>query len=426
MFVFSWTLALVYLATVPVYAWLMRFSAVRLRPMYDSLEEAYGKYQSAQIDAIRGIETVKALAAEQAFRGAMLRQFQGLADRVFRSQFLVMVYQGGLQLLTFASLGLFLFVGALEVVHGTLSLGRFVSFNALIALANAPVLMLLMLWDQLQLARILLGRLEDVLEHEPEQGHDRSHLKPVRTLAGRIELRELGFRYGGPESPPILQGITLAVEPGEAVAIVGRSGSGKTTLIKLLAGLMEPTEGSILYDALELHTLDYRTLRRQVGFVLQDSYLFDETIAQNIAFGDSQPDLERVVWASRVANAHEFVQRLPLGYETHIGESGMRLSGGQQQRIAIARALYHRPPILLFDEATSSLDTESERAVKESLDELLADRTSFVIAHRLSTIRDADRIIVLERGRLVEEGTHDELMARRGLYFYLASQQLEL
>jgi ABC-type bacteriocin/lantibiotic exporter with double-glycine peptidase domain len=390
------------------------------------LEEAYGEYQSAQIDAIRGIETVKALAAEQAFRGLMLRQFQSLADRVFRSQFLVMVYQGGLQLVTFAALGLFLFVGAIEVMHGSLSLGRFVAFNALIALANAPVLMLLLLWDHLQLAQILLGRLDDVLSHEPEQGRDRSHLRPVTTLEGRVELRGLGFRYGGPESPPILEGISVAIEPGESVAIVGRSGSGKTTLIKLLAGLIEPTEGSIWFDGLELRTLDYRTLRRHVGFVLQESYLFDASIGQNIAFGESDLDMERIVWAARAANAHEFVQRLPLGYDTRVGESGLRLSGGQQQRIAIARALYHRPPILLFDEATSSLDTESERAVKESLDELLADRTSFVIAHRLSTIRDAGRILVLERGRLVEQGTHDELMERQGLYFYLASQQLEL
>jgi ATP-binding cassette subfamily B protein len=426
MFVYSWTLALVYLATVPLYAWLMRFSAKRLRPMYDNLEEAFGKYQSAQIDAIRGIETVKALAAEQVFRSYMLRQFQGLADRVFRSQFLVMIYDGGLQLVTFVSLALFLFVGSYEVIHNQLTLGEFVSFNALIALANTPLLLLLVLWDQLQLAQILLGRLEDVIDQEPEQGADHSSLRAVTTLAGSVELRNLGFRYGGPESPAILEGINLKVEPGQAVAIVGRSGSGKTTLIKLLAGLMEPTDGTIVYDELDLHTLDYRTLRRQVGFVLQESYLFDATIAQNIAFVEGEPDPERILWAARAANAHEFVHRLPLGYETKVGEAGMRLSGGQQQRIAIARALYHRPPILLFDEATSSLDTESERAVKESLDELLANRTSFVIAHRLSTIRDADRIVVLERGRLVEQGTHDELMARQGLYFYLASQQLEL
>ena len=426
MFVYSWTLALVYLATIPLYAALMRFSATRLRPMYDNLEEAFGKYQSAQIDAIRGIETVKAAAAEAPFRSLMLRQFQSLADRVFRAEFLAMAYQGGLQLVTFVSLALFLVVGALEVVHGRLTLGQFVSFNALIALANAPVILLLALWDRLQLARVLLGRLDDVLDHEPEQGRDRSQLRPVTTLAGQVALRDVGFRYGGPDAPIILEGINLSVEAGESVAIVGRSGSGKTTLIKLLAGLVEPTEGTILYDGLELRTLDYRTLRRHVGFVLQDSYLFNDTIWANIAFGETEPDGERVIRAARAANAHEFVERLPLRYDTRVGESGLRLSGGQEQRIAIARALYNRPPILLFDEATSSLDSESERAIKESLDDLLADRTSFLIAHRLSTVRDADRIVVLERGRLVEQGTHDELMERQGLYFYLASQQLEL
>jgi HlyB family type I secretion system ABC transporter len=426
MVIYSWTLALVYLAMVPLYALLMRYSATRLRPMYDNLEEAFGKYQSAQIDAIRGIETVKATAAESSLRRLMLGQFQSLADRVFHSEFLVMIYQGGLQLVTFVSLALFLFVGALEVVHGQLSLGAFVAFNALIALANAPLILLLALWDRLQLARVLLGRLDDVLDSEAEQGHDHSSLRSVTTLAGHIELRNVGFCYGGPESPRILEGISLTVAPGESVAIVGRSGSGKTTLIKLLAGLIEPTEGTILFDGIDMRTLDYRTLRRHVGFVLQECYLFDTTILANIAFGEPEPDRETAIWASRAASAHEFVQRLPLRYETRVGETGLRLSGGQQQRIAIARALYHRPPILLFDEATSSLDSESERAVKESLDELLADRTSFVIAHRLSTVRDADRIVVVDRGRLIEQGSHDELMQRQGLYHYLASQQLEL
>ena len=196
--------------------------------------------------------------------------------------------------------------------------------------------------------------------------------------------------------------------------------------MKLLAGLLEPTSGSIRFDGVDLSTLDYRALRRHVGVVLQESYLFEGTIAENIALGDERPDADRVAWAARAASAHDFVDRLPLGYETRVGESGLRLSGGQRQRIAIARALYHRPPILLFDEATSALDSESERAVKESMDELFEGRTSFVIAHRLSTIRDADRILVLDRGRLVEDGTHDELLARQGLYYYLASQQLSL
>ena len=286
--------------------------------------------------------------------------------------------------------------------------------------------MLLGLWDQLQQARVLLLRLDDVLEQEPEQGRDRSQLRTVASLEGRVELRNVGFRYGGPDAPPILEQLNFAVEPGETIAIVGRSGSGKTTLVKLLAGLLEPTEGTIAFDGHDMRTLDYRTLRRQIGFVLQENYLFNDSIAGNIAFGAGDVDTDKLIAAAKAANAHEFIQRLPLGYDTRVGESGLRLSGGQQQRIAIARALYHQPPILLFDEATSALDAESERAVKQSLDDLLVGRTSFVIAHRLSTIRDADRILVLERGRLVEQGTHDELIARQGLYFYLASQQLEL
>jgi ATP-binding cassette subfamily B protein len=207
---------------------------------------------------------------------------------------------------------------------------------------------------------------------------------------------------------------------------VGRSGSGKTTLVKCLAGLLEPTDGTILYDGVDLKAVNYRDLRRQIGFVLQENHLFDDTIARNIAFGDAEPDMDRVIWASRVANAHEFIERLPLGYDTKVGESGLAISGGQRQRIAIARAVYNQPPVLIMDEATSSLDTESERAVKENIERLLEGRTSFVIAHRLSTVRDADLIVVLEKGRLVEQGNHDDLMKRQGLYFYLVSQQLGL
>jgi ABC-type bacteriocin/lantibiotic exporter with double-glycine peptidase domain len=426
MFIYSWVLALVWLATVPFYIGLLRYSQKRLRPVFDTLEEAFGRYESRQIDAIKGIETVKALGAEPALRQLLVSQFNGLARRVFRADFTIMVYEGLVAGVTLLSLALFLWVGALEVLNGSLTIGGLVSFNALVLLANGPVQILLSQWDQLQISHVLLGRMNDIFEQEPEQGEDHSGLRPVTTLEGRIRLDGVGFRYGGAAAPAILEDISFDVPAGTTVAIVGRSGSGKTTLIKCLAGLLEPTEGRILYDELDMRGLDYRTLRRQIGFVLQESYLFDETIARNVAFGEESPDPERVRWAASAANAHEFVERLPLGYETRVGESGLMVSGGQKQRIAIARALYHRPPVLLLDEATSSLDTESERAVKTNMDELLRGRTSFVIAHRLSTIRDADVILVLERGRLVEHGTHDELMARQGLYYYLASQQLEL
>jgi ATP-binding cassette subfamily B protein len=426
MFVYSPLLGLVFLATAPVYVLLMRFSSQKLRPIFADLEEGFGRYHSYQIDAIKGIETVKAVAGEGGFRQAMLGQFHTMARRQFHADFTVMVYDGAIQVVTLLSMTLFLWVGAHQVMAGKLTIGALVAFNSLVALANAPIVLLLNLWDNVQMASVLLNRLDDIFEQEPEQGSDRSGLLPVRTLEGRVRFENVGFRFGGPEAPPILDAVTFDVPPGKMVAIVGRSGSGKTTLIKCLAGLLEPTAGTIYYDGLDLRKVNYRDLRRQIGFVLQENHLFDDTIARNIAFGEDEPDMERVLWAARVASADEFIERLPLGYDTRVGESGLAVSGGQRQRIAIARALYHRPPVLVFDEATSSLDTESERAIKENLDRLLKGRTAFVIAHRLSTIRDADFIVVLEKGRVVEVGSHDDLMTRQGLYYYLVSQQLGL
>jgi ATP-binding cassette subfamily B protein len=426
MFVYSPTLALVFLLTAPLYGLLMFFSRRWLRPLFQDLEEAFGKYHSYQIDAIKGIETVKALGAEGSFRELMLREFLGIARKEFASDFTIMCYQGAILIVTFLSMILFLWFGSYQVMDGELTIGALVAFSALVALANGAIAILLPLWDSVQVAEVLLNRLNDIFEQTPEQGDVREKLLPVKSLEGQVRLHKVCFQYGGPESPRILDNITFEVPPGKVAAIVGRSGSGKTTLIKCLAGLLEPTDGAIYFDGVDLKALNYRELRRQIGFVLQENYLFNDTIARNIAFGEDEPDMDHVLWAARVANAHEFVDRLPLGYETKIGESGLALSGGQRQRIAIARALYHRPPVLIFDEATSALDTESERAIKDNMDKLLEGRTAFVIAHRLSTIRDADVILVLEKGKLVEHGTHDELMARHGLYYYLCSQQLGL
>jgi ATP-binding cassette subfamily B protein len=426
MFFYSRVLALVFLAAVPLYVALMRFAVRRMRPLADSLEEAFSAYHSLQVDAVKGIETVKAAGGEDAMRRAMLREYSALSDRQLKSDMATMAYEGAVQAITFASLVAFVWIGSLQVLNGSLSVGGLVSFSALVVLANGPIALLLGLWDDLQVASVLLSRLSDVFEEEPEQGEDRSRLRPVPTLEGRVRLEGVGFRYGGPDAPAILSDISFEVPPGTTVAIVGRSGSGKTTLVKCLAGLIEPTEGTIFYDGVDMRDLDYRELRRHVGVVLQESFLFADTLARNIAFGAPEPDMARVARAATVASAHDFITRLPLGYETKVGESGLLLSGGQRQRVAIARALYHEPAILLFDEATSSLDTEAERSVQDNMERLLEQRTSFVIAHRLSTIRNADMILVLERGQLVERGTHDDLMAAKGLYFYLSSQQLDL
>jgi ATP-binding cassette subfamily B protein len=424
MLAYSPKLTMLFLVVAPLYAGLMLAAGRWLHRLYNDLDAAQAEYRAEQLDSIKGIQSVKASAAEFRFRESLIERFLLMARRQFRTDVSVLSYRTAVEAAGFLTSLLFLWRGAQLTLAGDMTLGSFVAFNSLVVLAVGPLGVFLSTWDSMQVAKVLAARMEDVLLAEPEQGWDRSRLLPVATLSGDVELRGVGFRYGGPDSQPILRNITLKVPAGRTIAIVGRSGSGKSTLVKLLSGLLEPTEGVILYDGIDMKTLNYRDLRRQMGYVLQETHLFAGTVAENIAIG-SEHQLERVVAAARAANAHEFIERLPLGYETRIGESGTGLSGGQAQRIAIARALYRNPAVLVFDEATSALDAESERAILENMGALFEGRSVFVIAHRLSTVRDADWTIVLERGEIVEQGTHDELMGRRGLYFYLVSRQVE-
>ncbi|MEP6604216.1 MAG: peptidase domain-containing ABC transporter, partial [Spartobacteria bacterium] len=267
MAIYSPFLMLAFLGTTPLYVGLMFFSVKVLRPLFAGVEESQGKYSSHQIDAIKGIEAVKAAAAEGAFRDAMLNEFLSVSKKLFKSSFIVMSYDSVLQSIGLLSTAIFLWVGATQVIHGQLSVGGFVAFSSLTAMAYGGILRTLGVWDSMQFATVLLNRLNDIFEQEPEQGFDRSRLIPVHSLEGRIELRAVSFKYGGPEAPNILSNVNLDLAPGRMVAFVGRSGCGKTTLIKLIAGLLEPTEGTIFFDNVDLKNLNYRDVRRHIGMV---------------------------------------------------------------------------------------------------------------------------------------------------------------
>jgi ABC-type bacteriocin/lantibiotic exporter with double-glycine peptidase domain len=277
----------------------------------------------------------------------------------------------------------------------------------------------------LQEVIIAIERLSDVLEAEPEENRLKQDRQVFPTLQGCVRFESVSFQYhSGSES--VLSEVSFEVHPGEMIALVGRSGSGKTTISKLLLGLYQPTQGKVLIDGYDLATMSLPSLREQIGVVDQDTFLFGGTIRENISVAYPEATLEEILPAAKLAGAHSFIQTLPMGYETAIGERGGMLSGGQRQRLAIARALLGNPKLLILDEATSSLDAESERMIQTNLNTILRDRTTIIIAHRLSTVRHADQILVLDHGKLLEQGTHDELMAQRGHYFYLNQQQLTL
>jgi ATP-binding cassette, subfamily B, bacterial HlyB/CyaB len=281
------------------------------------------------------------------------------------------------------------------------------------------------LWSMLNDASVAMERLGDVLDLEPEQKpEDLASRVVIPELEGDIRFKGVYFRYSGEETPYVLENINLNIKPGEVVAIVGRSGSGKTTLAKLLVGFYPPTEGSLTVDGYDIGVVDKEYYRAQVGYVMQTNLLFSGTVAENIAGGSDEPDRRRIEEVAKKADAHGFISKMPLGYQQVVGERGVGLSGGQIQRLCIARALYRNPRLLVLDEATSALDSQSESNIIASLDEMLKGRTAVVIAHRLSTIMRADKILVLYEGKIVEEGRHEELVERRGMYYELVQKQL--
>jgi subfamily B ATP-binding cassette protein HlyB/CyaB len=313
-------------------------------------------------------------------------------------------------------------MGARLVINGDMTVGQLIAFNMLAGRVAQPIMRIAQLWTDFQQNGISMQRLGDIL-NAPTEGHatSRSSMPP---LQGRIELDAVRFRYR-PDMPEVLQGVSLQVQPGEVIGIVGRSGSGKSTLTKLVQRLYVPERGRVLIDGMDLAMVDASSLRRQIGVVLQENVLFNRTLRENIALADPGAPLEAVIEAATLAGAHDFILELPEGYDTMVGEHGSTLSGGQRQRVAIARALMSNPRILIFDEATSALDYESERIIQNNMRAICRDRTVIIIAHRLSAVRDANRIIVMDRGHIVEEGEHAELLQMQaGHYARLHRMQL--
>ncbi len=314
-----------------------------------------------------------------------------------------------------------LYFGAKLVIQGDLTVGELVAFNMLASRVSAPVLRLAQIWQDFHQARLSIARLGDILNAtaEPTYNPTRAALPAIR---GEVSFEHVTFRYRI-DAAEVLHDVTFSVPAGQVVGIVGPSGSGKSTLAKLIQRMYVPESGRIMVDGIDLVMVDMAWLRRQIGVVLQENVLFNCSVRDNIALVDPSIPVERVIAAATQAGAHDFILELPEGYDTIVGERGSNLSGGQRQRIAIARALISNPRILIFDEATSSLDYESERIIQQNMQEIAKGRTVFIIAHRLSTVRWSDRIITIERGRLIEDGTHDELVRTGGRYATLYRMQ---
>ena len=412
-----------FLFTVFYVSWITLFLKKRKELDYKRFDQM-SQNQSSLIQLIYGMQEIKLHNAEKQKRWQWER-IQAKLYRVSISYLALEQYQraGAFFFNEFKNI-LITFLAAKAVVDGQLSIGSMVAIEYIIGQLNGPLEQLIHFIQSAQDAKISLERLNEIHSKEDEDGsHPRLNILPE---GGHLNLNRVSFRYGGAYSPMVLKELTLRIPKGRTTAIVGSSGSGKTTILKLLLNFYQPTEGSVQLGDVSLNNISHKLWRDRCGVVLQDGYVFSDTIAKNIALGDEIIDKKKLLQAVKVANIQSYIESLPLGYNTKIGDDGIGLSQGQKQRLLIARAVYKDPDYVFFDEATNALDSFNEMVIMDNLNEFLDGRTVVVVAHRLSTVRNADKIIVLEKGEIIEEGTHVDLTLQRGAYYNLVKNQLEL
>ena len=425
MLVYSWLLTLIALSVLPIQIGLTLLGAPLFRRQYRAAAEENAKTQSHLVEVLTGIQTVKAQNVEMVSRWRWQEFYSNYIARTFEKTITGTALNHTSQVLQKISQLIVLWIGASMVLNGDLTLGQLIAFRIISGYVTQPLLRLSTIWQSIQELRISFERLADVIDTPQESDEVDKTKVMLPPLQGQVRFEDLSFRFR-PGQPEVLKDINLEVKSGTFVGIVGQSGSGKSTLMKLLPRLYEPDRGRILIDSYDISKVELYSLRRQIGIVPQDPLLFSGTVSENIALTNPDVSSEEIVRAARLANAHDFIMELASGYSTPVGERGANLSGGQRQRVAIARTLLSNPKLLVMDEATSALDYETERKVCDNLHSNLKEQTVFFITHRLSTIRQADMIVMMHQGAVVEVGSHDDLMKHRGRYYALYRQQESL